>query len=231
MLNIHLEYCDDKGQRLEQIAKIGEPFGIFPVPTFLRDKSAYHYPEKIIGLLKELGQDQNSSILWGQQGYSHHCPKCTKEMGDTAHENYCFYNDITLEEQIEFMSKGKRIIEDKIGVSPRLYCPPNHMYDNHTKIAATKLNFEYLTDQGILNIFPYKDKDLVILPERKLGKNGEIFYVHYDQMQTQLNLCLNIIKNTSNVEIKDPNIKNYVNQKLKFLRKRYRDYSIRKGYK
>ena len=204
MLNIHLEYCDDKGEKLRKISKLNKPFCISLIPILLTPEHKsfggvysknYSYPKEIVELLKELAK--NSNIIFGQQGLLHYCKNCflEKDKKDSWHENYCLYKKpLSIKEQMKFMQEGKKIIEEKLSISPKLYVPPNHMFDNNTLIAAKKLGFEYFADRAMRKLSPYSYKGLVILPEIKLGQDGEIVYTHYDEMTDNFNEYLNFIK-------------------------------------
>ena len=239
ILDIHLEYCDDAGERLEKISKVGKPFNICVVPVFLHQEhevfknGVYNpnnaYSEKITGLLKELSKEKY--INWGQQGFAHYCPECfkEKEKKDPWHENTCLYgSEKSVKEQIKIIKKGKDTIENALGVSPIIYVAPNHQFDGNTKIAAEELGYKYFVDRGIINIFAYKEKGLIILPERHLGQKGEIFYTHYDVMQNNFGAYLELIKNSESlgkIELyKKQKIKVNLNNKLLIGRKKLRDF-------
>ena len=163
ILDIHLEYCDDKGERLEKIAKLGKPFNISVVPVLLLSEHEvfkngvyphdYFYPKKIVDLIKELSKESN--ISFGQQGFLHYCGDCykteikTDESGrkfrhDPWHENKCLYDlKKSVKTQRTIMDIGKKVIQNILNVSPSLYVPPNHQYDVNTKIAAKELRYKY----------------------------------------------------------------------------------------
>jgi len=96
-LDIHLESCDDNGERLIRIAKIGKPFSISVVPVLFLPKhdvfntgiypSDLAYSKEIVNTLKELAGNRN--VFFGQQGFSHYCAECFKEKEKKSahHEN------------------------------------------------------------------------------------------------------------------------------------------------
>lgn len=194
-LDIHLEYCDDKGERFRKIIEIKKPFVISIVPVLLLPEhsvfkkgvysSDYYYPKEIVELLKKCAR--NSNIIFGQQGFAHYCHDCFKKREERGpwHENMCLYNRRkTVEEQKKFMEEGKKVIENILRVSPVLYVPPNHQFDDNTKIAAQELGFKFFGIRNMLSISPYKERKLTILPEKEeLEKKSEIIYAHYDQMK------------------------------------------------
>jgi len=238
ILDIHLEYCDDTGERFENIAKLGKPFNIPIIPVLLLPEheifkngvypSDYFYSEKFTGLLNELSKEKY--IGWGQQGFSHYCPECFREKNkkDAWHENRCLHGPKkSVEEQIEIMKKGKNVIEDVLNVSPTIYVAPNHQFDENTKVAAKELGYKYFADRGIINVSPYRENGLIILPERDLGQKGEVFYTHYDRMKDNLKEYIELIENSEPLEniklSKKPKIKAVLNNRLLVGRKRLRD--------
>ena len=236
MLDIHIEYCDDTGEKLRKIAKLNKPFCISPVPVLLQPENRafgpiypkdYYYPSKIVKILKELAKNPN--IIFGQQGLLHYCKNCflEKDKKDPWHENYCLYKSKSFNEQMKFMQEGKKIIEEKLGVSPKLYVPPNHMFDNNTLIAAKKLDFEYFADRAMMSLLPYSSKGLIILPEIKLGQEGEIVYTHYDEMTDNFSKYLGFIKSPTYlgkvIPKKVSQLKISENRRLKIDKKKKRD--------
>jgi hypothetical protein len=237
ILNIHLEYCDDNGERLEQVAKIRKPFNICPIPVFFIPTHEIFrsevfspkdfYPEKIVGLLKELSKEEY--VGWGQQGFAHYCPECfkEKEKKDPWHENSCLYSKKSVNEQAKIIEKGKNTIEEVLGISPTIYVAPNHQSNNDTKIITERLGYKYFTERGMLNLPAYEENGLIILPERTLGQSGEVFYAHYDLMKDNFESYLDLIKNSEpleNIKVsKKPKFKSTINDQLLIGRKRLRD--------
>ncbi|MBI2046887.1 DUF2334 domain-containing protein [Candidatus Pacearchaeota archaeon] len=194
MLDVHLERCDDKGERLRKMLEIGESFIISIPPVLLLPEhetfrngvypNDYYYPKEIVEVLEECAKNKN--IVFGQQGYTHYCPECfkSKEKRDPWHENRCLYGDKKqVEEQLKIISTGRKIIEDKLKVTPYMYVPPNHQFDGNTLIAAKKAGYNYFAERAIINFAPYSDGDLIILPEGDIGSKTEVVYTHYDQMK------------------------------------------------
>ena len=196
MLDVHLERCDDKGERLKKMLEIGKPFIISIPPVLLVPEhetfrngvypNDYYYPKEIVEVLEECAKNKN--IVFGQQGYTHYCPECfkSKEKRDPWHENRCLYGDKKqVEEQLKIIRTGRKIIEDKLGVSPYVYVPPNHQFDNNTLIAVKKAGYNYFAERAILDFAPYYDADssLIILPESDIESKTALVYTHYDQMK------------------------------------------------
>lgn len=210
-LDIHLEYCDDKGEKLRKIIELGKPFSISVVPVLLLPEHEvfkkgiypfdYYYPKEIVDILKEFSKNPN--VVFGQQGYLHYCQECfkRKEKRDPWHENTCLYNRRKIvEEQKKFMEEGKKVIENILRVSPVLYIPPNHQFDKNSKIAAEELGFKFFAIRKILNVQPYKERNLIILPEREgLEEKGEIIYDHYDKITKDFDEYLGLIKKSCSV--------------------------------
>ena len=248
MLDIHLEGIDDNGERLEMIGEIRKSFIISIPPVLLLPMhevfengvypSDYFYPKKIVEILKEISKRPN--IIFGQQGYLPYCPECYCEFisrggrtsgawPDPWHENKCLYGKIkSVDEQAEIMQKGKRAIENILEVSPQVYCPPNHQYDENTKKAAEELRYKYFATRGILTLPVYREGKLVVLPERDLGQKGKIFYTHYDQMRENLGDYLELIKNSRSLDAmkvsERPKFRVKLNEYGILLRKRVRDW-------
>ncbi len=210
ILDIHIESCDDEGERLMRLAEIGKPFSISPVPILFLPKhdvfktgiypSDLAYSKEIVNVLKKLARDKN--VTFGQQGFSHYCTECfkEKEKKDSWHENMCLYGVKSLGEQIEFMFEGKRLIEDVLGVSPVLYVPPNHQYDKNSIIAAQKLGFDFFATRRLMELSPYKKGSLIVLPESRLGQTGEIIYTHYDETANEFERYLEVVKQSSSLD-------------------------------
>ena len=257
ILDIHLEWCDDKGERLKKIAEAGKSFNISLVPVLLLPEhkcfknrvypNNYYYNKDIVSFLKIIPRDY-PHVTFGQQGFSHYCPDCynteiktntkngRKFSRDPWHENRCLYNPtLSFGEQTVFMARGKEIIEDKVGISPIMYVPPNHQYDKNTKIAAEHSGFEYFATKGLINIPPYteviEDGKLKVLPERKLGQEGEIFYTHYDKMKDNFDKYLEIINSSDSLSMiwfqEKPIVHAPLNEKLIFMSKIVRDKGLR----
>lgn len=213
ILNIHLERIDDNGERLIRILDTKKAVVISVVPLLLTPNHEafrsgihppdYYYPEKVVGILKK--HPKNANIYFGQQGYLHYCLDCLKRKveRDPWHENKCLYgNEKTPEEQKKILQKGKKIIESTLGISPVAYVPPNHQFDDSTKIAAAELGYKYFVVRNLNNINPYKEKNLIILPESKLNEEqeGEIVYAHYDEMKDNFNKYLELIEKSKPLE-------------------------------
>ena len=248
-LDIHLEYCDDKGERLKKLADFGAPFNLSLVPILLMPEhrvfkngvypSDYYYPLQIVDMLKDLAKN-NSNITFGQQGFAHYCIDCHEKFiknggrkkgawPDPWHENKCLYGKTkSVDEQAEFMQRGKNVIENILGVSPVIYVAPNHQKDRNTNIAAEQLNYKYLADRAILNVPPYKEGNLIIIPEREeLGKKGEIFYTHYDRMKENFWDYINILDESFSPDkitlSEKSKFKTNLNYQLLIKRKQLRD--------
>ncbi len=244
LLDIHLEWCDDKGERLRQLADIGKPFVVSLVPVLMLPEHKvfeegvyrpdYFYNKDIMEFLKKIPKEY-PHITFGQQGLTHYCPDCYKTWDknknefkhDPWHENKCFYNkEESVLDQFKLMKEGKTTIENVVGVSPVVYSPPNHQYDENTGFSAVELKYDYLTTKGIINLSPYKEDGLKILPERKLGQSGEVFYAHYDKMKDNLGKYTNMIKSSkplSEIKFKEKSIYSSLNETLILASKLARD--------
>ncbi|MEK6757616.1 MAG: hypothetical protein AABX88_00665 [Nanoarchaeota archaeon] len=247
LLDVHLECCDDNGEMLKQLADIGKPFNISIVPGLMLPehevfkngvyRPGSFYNKNIIDSLKEIKDYPH--ITFGQQGFLHYCSDCHKTLDitkkrfkhDPWHENKCLYNNEKLAyDQFLFMKEGKKTIEKIIGVSPIIYCPPNHQYDENTKLSVIELGYEYLAIKGMINISPYTEEGLKILPERKIGSFGEIFYTHYDEIENKFDKCAKVIKSSkplSEIKFKDSSVYSSLNEMLVTASKFARDKGLR----
>jgi len=198
IFDIHLEKIDDHGEKLKRLIGTKRPFILSLVPVLLNPNHPafgtvypqdYHYPEEVVRMLRDLvGQNR---ITIGQQGFTHYCQSCWnhnasagRERRDPWHENFCLYDkEKRVLDQRNFMLTGVQVIEESIGASPDVYCPPNHQFDRNTVQAASEIGFLYLADRDFLEMDIHQDGSLVVLPERKFGKGGEVNYIHYDQIQ------------------------------------------------
>jgi hypothetical protein len=243
-LDIHLEYCDDKGERLKKLAELGKPFSLSLVPVFMisghylfgeknrvyREDQAYS--SEITDFLKDIPKNF-PHIMFGQQGLTHFCKPCYKSWRkrDPWHENKCLYSGSrNYREQTRLMEIGREIIEGVIKVSPELYVSPNHQHDFNTKLAAEYLEYRYFGVKGLLTASPYTDGKLMILPQRKVTQGGEMFYVHYDETAKRFERCIEIINNSrllSEVEKRQKNILDSLNETAVPIFKRARDLGLR----
>ena len=192
-----------------RIAELGKPFSISPVPVLFLPKhdvfrtgiypSDFAYSKEIVNTLKKLARNKN--VFFGQQGFSHYCTECfkEKEKKDPWHENMCLYEAKSIDKQIELISKGKKVIEDVLGVSPILYVPPNHQYDKNSVIVAQKLGFDFFAVRRLIEISPYRKGNLIVLPESKLGETGEVVYAHYDETENEFEKYLEIVKQSNSL--------------------------------
>ena len=243
-LDVHLEYCDDKGERLKKLEELGKPFSLSLVPIFTNlehylfkeEYGVYEknqaYSSEIIDFLKDIPKNF-PHIMFGQQGFTHFCKPCYKsrKRRDPWHENKCLYGGSRKYiEQVRLMEIGKEIIEDTFDISPELYAPPNHQHDLNTKLAAKEVGYKYFGVKGLLAVSPYVDGKLMILPQRKVTQGGEMFYIHYDEIAKRLERCIEIINNSrplSEVEKRQKNIFDSVNETAVPIFKRARDLGLR----
>jgi len=236
-LDIHLEAIDDNGAKLLNFAKTKKLLAISLVPilTLPHHKAFgkvypkdYFYPDKIIDILKELKDENN--IVWGQQGFTHYCPDCfdQKDRRDPWHENRCLYQNISLKAQKEIMSLGKETIQEKLGITPTLYVPPNHQFNQDTITIAQLMEYKYFGTQAILNFEPYQEGEMRILPERKIRKHGQVFYTHYDQIPSSFNGDKPMSTSLDKISyLPKKSVLALINQKILISKKRLRDFKKR----
>ncbi|MBS3080010.1 DUF2334 domain-containing protein [Candidatus Pacearchaeota archaeon] len=211
ILDIHLEKCEDNGKRLERILNLSKPMIISLVPVLMLPEhesfkngiypSDYFYPRRFMEMLKRLAH--NADVYFGQQGFAHYCKSCIlqRDRRDPWHENMCLYRkSLSVEKQRKLMSEGKRVIEEVLGVSPILYVPPNHQFDENTLKVCEKLDFQYFVIRNKLNIKPYKYGKLIVLPENDLDEKGEVIYIHYDEMKDDFERYIDLIASSSTLD-------------------------------
>ena len=185
--------------------------------------------QEALELIKEIVKRDNSVL--GQQGYSHKC-KYNHVFADPWHEFYCLWNkSIDIDEQEELIKRGKGELEKLIGVTPNLFAPPNHHFDESTLEVAHELAYKFFTDQAVIPLRTYQFGNMLVIPEGNLRRNEYIgrdaVYIHTDQINESERLFYDIIKRTNPVkELKASKIslkKINLNQRKKYRRKAFRD--------
>ncbi|MFH0936435.1 MAG: hypothetical protein V1815_02020 [Candidatus Woesearchaeota archaeon] len=156
-------------------------------------------PYSIIGgTFSDKGIEQVKKLLGrfgvslGQRGYLGRC-KCSHDDGtDPWHENFCLYNEtINLEDQLDFMIKGKDVLTKTFGIEPLIYAPINHLYDDNTIKAAQILKYRFMMDQNNIGpeLRPYEKHEIVIIPEASIEKEGTLesvaFYTHVGHLESE----------------------------------------------
>lgn len=211
ILDIHLEKCDDDGERLESLLKLDKPVIISLVPVLMLPEHEvfkkgiysvnYSYPKKFMEIIRK--HSSNKYLVFGQQGFSHYCVDCfnKKDQRDPWHENLCLYNEKkSVENQKKFIMHGKKIMQEILEISLKLYVPPNHQFDENTLNAVEGLDFKYFVIRNKIGLKPYREGKLIVLPENDLGEDGDIIYVHYDEMKNDIYKYTDIIKNSTFIQ-------------------------------
>jgi len=255
---IHFQVITDKGETLKKLLKSDKQFLASIVPNLLEPsmktetgkeifgrihpKNNY-YPEFFKEFLKE--NKDNPNIIWIQEGYRHCCERCfekrenhnQKGLGnfpDPFHEHICLDgNSQSFEEQLKVIKKGKEILK-KYGISPRGYCPPNHLFNEDTFRAIKEAGFEYVLIRAKTELPAYQRTDkLIVIPEGKLkevGENVPALYTYYDILKDKWEnhqLFLEKSSPFSNIKPKeiDSNLAPRIeeNERLKLLAKFKRD--------
>ncbi|MEK6936291.1 MAG: DUF2334 domain-containing protein [Nanoarchaeota archaeon] len=196
-LDIHLEGMDDNGEKLKRILDENIPVTISVCPKTFRENGIYskQYPYllKHVDLVGKI-VSREGNIL-GQQGNMHKC-KYEHKFVDCWHENFCLYGkNLSENEQRDLMEKGRETLV-KLWKSPEMYVPPNHQFDLTTLKVAIDIGYRYFAERGIKINVPYKlgNGRLVVLPETKFSENGNIKYIHYDEIKKNKDYFENIIK-------------------------------------
>jgi predicted deacetylase len=85
-------------------------------------------------------------------GYDHICDQC----GQSSHEMYCttYSNPFSYQEQSALIRESLRVLQDSVGVSPRLFVPPGHHADTTTYSVLLDQGFDYIstTSESKVNI-------------------------------------------------------------------------------
>jgi len=219
-LDIHLEAMDDEGEKLKRIIDENIPCAISLCPETLRKKGLYskQYPylPKYIDLIGEI-VSREGSIL-GQQGNLHKC-RYEHRFTDPWHENFCPYNEVSMEEQRELMLKGRQTLVMLFGKYPEMYVPPNHLFDSATLVIAERMDYSFFAERGIKNTEPYLYKRMIILPETKLDETGDIKYVHYDEIGRNKKAFEEVVKKACGFSINEIKIKWVVNDLIEANRR------------
>jgi len=236
-LDIHLEKIAQKSfnynvpRLFEDILRKKIPVSVSLPPWMKAYWESAHQGPEILDLVKEIVHRYGSVL--GQQGLNHKC-KYNHITADPWHENFCIYNrPIPYNEQKEFMLKGRQILEDLLDITPILYVPPNHHFDETTLKVANSIGYNYFANLNILDIKPHKYKNLTIIPQTNLEKNiqGNAFYIHYDKInQYQYNYSSILPNATKITDINPKNVPQYqidLNNVLKYSKKIERDVKKR----
>lgn len=223
-LDIHLEDMDDDGEKLELILDRNIPCALSIVPDFLRQGK---YDDRTLSLIEDIVRRKGS--LLGQQGNTHLCGVYHHESSDSNHENYCMYGpELNQTEQGELMQEGKETILRYLDISPELYVPPNHLFDETTLQVAEFLGYEYFAERGIVDPRCYARGRMKIMPEFKLGSPGSwygnVLYTHYDKIsQEQLSGIQNQVISFNELNVSEHAFGKSANRTATRLIKRLRD--------
>jgi hypothetical protein len=191
-INIHLEAMDDNGEKLKRILDEDIPCAISICPETLRTEGIYGHRENYSKLFKFsdlIGALVNKpGNILGQQGNIHKC-KHKHRFADPWHENSCLYHgSLSKQEQRDLMAKGRETLRNLLGKDPEIYVSPNHQDDFTTMDVACERHLIFaIRGLKVLRPLLYKkdlasSKNLLVVPEAKLGERGYFHYVHYDQI-------------------------------------------------
>jgi len=111
------------------------------------------------GFYSQMLKLQQDGVIFAQHGYDH--VYTNKNGGILKLNKQSDFVGKPLETQMEFIAKGKSMLEDN-GINTDIYMAPSHSYDKNTIIALKKLGFKYVTD-GYTN-FNYVWKGLIFVP-------------------------------------------------------------------
>ncbi len=159
-------------ENFNKVINICEKYSVKPllgiVPINKDKKLMVNEPnEKFYEIMKNLEQN---GVSMAQHGYDH---VYTNSNGGILKLNkQSDFVGLSLNEQKEFIEKGKKILESN-GINTDIYMAPSHSYDKNTIKALKELGFNYVTDgytsfnyvwQGVVfvpckNTFVLKRKD------------------------------------------------------------------------
>lgn len=224
ILHIHFEgFRDDTV--LDYLLQSEHPVAFSLAPFTLEE---HWYPddtlEKLTILLSRPGN------FLGQQGKLHKCAH-THKIADPWHENFCPWNGkIPENQQRELMEQGREILQRHLDISPSIYVPPNHLFDETTLEVATSMGYRFFTDQSFLRLHPYTHKNMTVVPESKVTRiRTKTVYAHYDEVTFLRSLIYQLINeglkpfNSAYPHTPYRTFDHEVNEKLKRAYKRIRD--------
>ena len=145
------------------------------------------FPDRDVKKVKNILK-RNYGLL-GQRGYFGRCKYNHNDGTDPWHENFCLHNEpIGLEDQLEFITKGREVLAKTFGIEPLIYAPINHLYDENTLAAIQILKYRFMMDQNNVGkeLRPYERHGVIIIPEAPIEKNGTLeslaIYTHLDTL-------------------------------------------------
>lgn len=115
------------------------------------------YPDFWI-MMKQLQED---GWVIAQHGYQH--VYCSHVEGILSRRKLSEFTGLSYEDQVEKISKGKRILEEK-GLHTDIFMAPGHSFDVTTLRALKDCGFKYVTDGK--SSLPYMYYDLKFIPCR-----------------------------------------------------------------
>jgi|GEM_PF-4597246 len=198
VLDIHLENPEGRALddffRLLKITEKKAPILVSLIPSQIGGFSHdVNFSEEAKGILKRICLDRIIEPV--QHGYYHHCPICFDEKTNSAvdfkdpfHEFSCFRRKVPREEIIKKIKAGREIIKDYLGYTPRIFSPPNFLYNESLLDILIEERFAYLMNAMIVLNSPYEYKGmLTVLHESNadIGRkkaDSSIFYMHNDKI-------------------------------------------------
>ncbi|HLC85980.1 MAG TPA: hypothetical protein VJG30_01710 [Candidatus Nanoarchaeia archaeon] len=188
MPTLNIYFNSVYGRReLERLLQIQVPVVLSVTPKrFTEPEGVAKYPEWFAPLLKDF--ISIPEVIIAQRGFSHRCLHRHFSWIDQWHENGCPYKlslDGELERQKELMEKGRDEIIKYLGVAPKAYAPPNHIFNSVTLSLAAELGYEFFMTRATTQIGKHRHNSLIVFPESYIGEKGKSdnFYVHYDHIE------------------------------------------------
>ncbi len=105
---------------------------------------------------------ESQGAIIAQHGYQHRY--VTKNAGIIGINAYSEFAGLSYNDQYEKIQRGKQMLEERLGTSPKWWMAPAHSLDEATCNALHELGFTYITD-GIA-LYPYKEHGLTWVPQQ-----------------------------------------------------------------
>ncbi|MFH1802775.1 MAG: hypothetical protein ABH864_05010 [archaeon] len=192
LIDIHLEgikkerfFDNDPTKLLREILTRNVPV-VLSLPPWMENywMESEKGPETI-ELAREVVKRPGSFL--GQQGNMHRC-SYPHGLVDPWHENYCLWGPRkSAKEQRNFMTEGRDRLSEFMDVEPKVYCPPNHLWDNTTLHVADEMGYTHVTDKAMIPLAPYRFGGLIVVPEGDMRKGdfmNAAAYIHYDELDS-----------------------------------------------
>lgn len=119
----------------------------------------------VTDILKEASKTHEIAL----HGLTHRCHFIKenehKKMTDHYHEFFCLdHGDIPVAEQKQWISEGKKILEDFLNVDIKSFVPPQHLYTDNTLAALKDNGINIFSITNLPCVAPYKQDGVIFVP-------------------------------------------------------------------